>query len=459
MAGNLTQFQWVPPPIEVWNLTKSCSAYARFVSPIFRRSDKIDVPDVCVFDVYSLYEYVASSLPSTFQESDQNFTTTQTATWYLSVCERPANGTWSDRCQEDDACRIALAFQDEIRSMMYQDGSDEGACLEELRSSLDVKGNADMAGIGVSRMIRLQLEQNLTSGQVMASFCIEAFLIISFIIAYAISLLRRNRAPPSRGMKITDAFRAVLPNFYLSSVLFSLGIIVAALKTSVEALRGGQADQLARWRKAESNYSPYDAQLAAMASLFSSLPPFMAGILLRQLSRRGSMLNAIMLSFLAVIPIPLVVIHVSIGSENRPNGGSATYLFDRLLYRDAPVIQLYALAASFSLALAMLIGWIVLICYRKRCGSPRVPSGHSTCILVSTGLFQVVLLAVMIIALVIFFSIRAELINAGDNSQLDWSFGQILALTTWIPVVIDFIYIMCGKYQPLGPILLSTGTD
>lgn len=93
----------------------------------------------------------------------------------------------------------------------------------------------------------------------MTSFCIQAFLVIVFLTASAVTHLRRNRAPRNRGERFLDALRAVLPTFYWSSVLLSLGITVASLKaraleatrraaTAYEATRYGE---LSNWRVGE----------------------------------------------------------------------------------------------------------------------------------------------------------------------------------------------------------------
>lgn len=287
----------------------------------------------------------------------------------------------------------------------------------------------------------------------MLSFCIEAFLIIAFLTSHTAARLRRNTVPLSRGEKISDAFRAVLPTFYWSSVLLSLGITVASLKASVEASRGGKDAQLESWRKGEAVYSPYDTQLAAMASLFSALPPFMAGILLQQRSRRRRLLNAMILSILEILPMSLIIMWSRAGSPW--GGGSGANLVIDLLFNDMMVLTIYALTAFSLLGSTMFIGCIVLLCRCNRYGlAAKVPPRRSTCIEVSTGLVQVVLLATMISALVLFFFIRAKIIGSGDNSQMEWSFGQVLALTTWIPVVVDFVYTLCGKFSTSGLILL-----
>lgn len=406
--------------------------------------------DMCAIDVVTLHEYVASSLPSTFQESDKSFTSQRTAMWYLSVCENPASETWFSQCQEDHYCQTALDFQNNISSMMSEARGGAGDCLKELRSSLDVKGNADMAGIGVSKVLSVHFKRHLSSGQVMVSFCIEAFLIIAFLTAYAIAYLRRNRTQPSRE-KITDAFRAVLPTFYWNSVLLSLGIIVASLKASAEASRGGQFEQLSRWSKGDSIYSPYDMQLAAMASFLSALPPFMAGIMLRQSTRRRRLVNAIILPILVLLLIPVIVI--SIISQKDASNVAGQIIDVRL--SETLIVKANALTGFCALFLVMLISWIVLRCRRsKKSGSSQVPSRHSIRMVVFTALVQVVLLAMMIGVLILFFFTRAKIIDAGDDSQLEWSFGQVLVLTTWIPVMVDFFYTICGKFHSLGTILL-----
>lgn len=439
MVGNLTELQWVPPPIGTWNLTHDCSSHARFVSTILRKSP-LEGSDMCAFDVDALYEYVASSLPSTFQDSAENFTRTRIAIWYLSVCESSLNETHPSQCYGDDSCLTALDFRNSIFAMIRDPQLSAGECLREVLSSLDVKGNADMAGIGVSRVTSTQLQQHLRSAQVMTSFCIEAFLIIMLLMAAAAAQIRQNRAPHSRRDKISDAFRAILPTFYWSSVILSLGITVASLKASFEAAEGGRIEQLMKWKEGESIYSPYDTQLAVMASLFRAFPPLVAGIMLRQSSQRRCLLNIIILSFLEILPTLLVITFIS---------GNFQWVYDSQSI-GIPYVGLYAITAVAFLFPMILMGWIVLLCRRKK-SAAKFPSHPSTCIVVSTWVVQVILLALMISALIILFLVRAKIIDAGDDSQLEWSFGQVLALTTWIPIVVDFIYTICGKPHTPSP--------
>lgn len=283
----------------------------------------------------------------------------------------------------------------------------------------------------------------------MASFCIEAFLIIAFLTAYNVAHLSLNRELSSRTKKILDAFGAVLPTFYWSSVLLSLGIIVASLKVSSEATAGGSADQLKKWRKGESSYSPYDRQLVALASFLSALPPFMAWIMLRQSSRRRRLLNTLILPFIGIPVIPLVIMS-AISDPEWLFDNAAGQVVDLWLY-DMEAMKISSYTAIASLSLSVLIGLIVFLSHRKKTRSAKVSSRHSTCKMIFTGLVQVVLLAIMIGALIVFFFFRTKIIDAGDTSQLEWSFGQVLALTTWIPVVVDFVYSLRGQFHTPTP--------
>lgn len=421
---------------------------------MLRKSEPTTV-DMCAFDVYALHEYVDSSLPSTFLRSDENFTSSHTAIWYLSVCDEDLTAkTWSSPCHDDHSCDTAIDFLNNTISMIFQALQGQGVCLKELRSSLNVQGNADTAGIGVSRVTPSQLQQHLKSAQVMTSFCIEAFLVIAFLTASAVTHLRSKRAPRNRGETFLDALRAVLPTFFWSSVLLSLGIIVASIKARDDASGGlqtnpGQAhqwesDQLESWREGESIYSPYDRHLAAMASFLSALPPMMAGIMLLQSSRRRRLLIALIPASLAILLIPCAIMPIGWNYDFDRTAAGRVINFR---FSDTLALNLYAMIAFASLALLTAVVPIAWLSVHRKSGTAQMPSRPSTCTVIFTGLVQFFLLATMIGELILLFFIRAKIIDAGDSSQLEWSFGQVLALTTWIPVAVEFVYTICGKFH------------
>lgn len=182
----------------------------------------------------------------------------------------------------------------------------------------------------------------------------------------------------------------------------------------------------------------------------------MVSIMLGQSSRRRGLLNALIPPLLALLLLPHAIMPVT-----------WNYDFDRIAagqvinFRFYDTLQMnYAAMTAFS-GLALFISgvpvaeWLAGCRVRKVFGTAQMPTRHSTCKMIFTGLVQVVLLATMIGELILFFFIRAKIIDAGDDSQLEWSFGQVLALTTWIPIAVDFIYTMCGKFHTPGLIQLG----
>lgn len=56
---------------------------------------------------------------------------------------------------------------------------------------------------------------------------------------------------------------------------------------------------------------------------------------------------------------------------------------------------------------------------------------------------------VAIVTLALFFEQRASLRKAAgtqDDKEQKWGFGQILALETWAPVLVQFVYTVFGEF-------------
>ncbi|KAK2764837.1 hypothetical protein CKAH01_15718 [Colletotrichum kahawae] len=104
---------------------------------------------------------------------------------------------------------------------------------------------------------------------------------------------------------------AILPTFYYSSVLLSLGIVIASLKFMISNVEFAQEDRLLQWQRGESTYSPYDIRLATIASLFSTLPPLMAGFMLRMHSERRRLFNVAILRFLGMLLLTVTIMAFS----------------------------------------------------------------------------------------------------------------------------------------------------
>ena len=84
---------------------------------------------------------------------------------------------------------------------------------------------------------------------------------------------------------------------------------------------------------------------------------------------------------------------------------------------------------------------------------PRVQKLKAKAITLAPYLLALVGLIGMwaVLALLICVRYWAKPNGGGDDDQRpEWTTGQILAVTTWMPVVVEFLYILCCKPRPLG---------
>ncbi|KAF6832874.1 hypothetical protein CMUS01_06746 [Colletotrichum musicola] len=398
--SNLTR--WAPPPIETWDLRADCVLYAEVASSIWKSAAN----DTCSLDVDALHDYVLSSLPTNISRPARQ----QTALWYLATCDK-VDGDRSGREQT-----AALDFRFKVLSMPIH-----GHCDKELRSAFDIKGNADIAGAGV-----------------VASLCIESLLVTAFVVVWALRPARpRGRQYKHRSAErraVEGAFEAVLPTFYWSSAVLSLGIISGAL---IAAAPTYKRDQVMRWKQRRAPYNLYDAHLAATAASFSLLPPSIAGLILQQTSgRHRRLLNAAVMPILAVLFVPLC--YLTLTAKHTGIEGIVVMAYIR---RTMSLVEDYT-----AIAIAMTLT-ILTIC-ESLAGVVAWKGRRAKALIYVVLAF---LLATLWTTLALLFVARNVVIefSGGDDPQSEWGFGQVLALTTWIPVVIDFFYTLSGLERHL----------
>lgn len=144
MSRNITSLWWPNPPrIDLlWNVTTDCLLFGDFAHSIVRTSPDLDF---CAVNINALVSLAKSSvLASHPRLREYNIgTPLQIASWYLAGCGLNAS---DPTC--DTTCLSALNFRDQVRAEL--DKSTNMTCIGELRSSLGIKGNADIAGVGVS---------------------------------------------------------------------------------------------------------------------------------------------------------------------------------------------------------------------------------------------------------------------------------------------------------------------
>ncbi|KAK1464082.1 hypothetical protein CMEL01_12843 [Colletotrichum melonis] len=469
---------WTPPPGFEVKFADNCVLFGNFVHSIIRTSPTLDY---CAIDINALYSLVTFSLPSNLTGVPE---IQQVASWYLTGCGPDAN---YENCF-DDTCLGAVNLKEAVRSEI--NNSANMTCIGELRSSLGIQGNADIAGIGV-----------------MVTFCIEAWLVAGFLAAKIAKYARGDKSKLPDWLdtvyrNLADAFEVILPAFYWSSVLLSLGIVAASVLTAAAASGNGQDKQLEQWRAGE-DYTVYDSQLSALASLFSIQATFMASLMLQEHGRRLHLLNLAIIPVLAILGVLLLALL----------GLTVWYVAN--LPRDVNRLLQGTLRSNQTVRVFLLVSISVTVFMMAMCGltaalaaymsrakkdqtkqlSPqsmeegRRPSaetieegqplktrdteegGLSSAekateqakglsarqreLLDSllTAEFRIVLalmMGMMLATLGMFFEFRRQTINSGaaGDPQLEWSFGQIVVLTTWIPVILHFWYTLAVGIIP-----------
>lgn len=296
----------------------------------------------------------------------------------------------------------------------------------------------------------------------MIAYFIEGALVTMFVAAQVVEIFRhRSRTsssgPQNRLRSIMDSFRASLSTFFWASVLLCLGIMAASLNSLAASSEANIEDQISKWKQG-GTFATYDAYLAVMASACCSFPVFLSGLLLQTRGRRRRLLNGAIMVSIGVLLIAIWALFLQ--STNNRAVALRQLLSTRLVpIFDSNELRLgpfsYALLTGivlFScLGFAGLMTLIVAICFSdSRYPTKRVlPQGYMIFI---SLVVQTILLGVMWSTLAQFWRLRQYIIRTtGDGSPLtEWSFGQILALTTWIPVFIDFFHTLFCRL----PILL-----
>ncbi|KAK1532269.1 uncharacterized protein CCOS01_04252 [Colletotrichum costaricense] len=477
MSSNMTLPWWASLPNLTWNVTANCSSLGNFANSIIRTSPKLDY---CNVHINALSNLVQSSFKTNSTGELGYGTPQQIASWYLSACgcvSKIANAT----C-DVETTSSALDFIDAVQLELEK--SANTTCIDELRWSLGIQGNADIAGVGV-----------------MVTFCIEAWLIIAFYVAKVVEYYAGNRIlkaleePKDRVpdwrmstyRSLMSAFKETLETFYSSSVFLSLGLVTASIHTAAAASGNGQDRQVERWMAGE-DLTVYDSQLSALASLFSIQVTFMASLMLQEAARRRGLViltTVAVLALLGVLLVTLVSLIVwqtvqlpkvveqllqdtlqitymkkgTAGKEvpSTPEAGESDPDSDPRSEEDGlssnrtggqkkqPPTQIIG-DKEHQTSQNVGVGGSSLgqtSGKREQSTPSKAAKGEQPPAQLLAAEFRVVqtiLMGMMLATLGIFFDFREQTINSGaaGDPQLEWSFGQIVVLTTWIPVILIF---------------------
>ena len=290
------------------------------------------------------------------------------------------------------------------------------------------------------------------------------FIFLSLVKIQALKRLRQY----SRYEKWIDAFNGSVSTFVDTALLFSISMLVAATYRHASSLI-----------HPDKTNSIYGLMNSTYLSAFSIFPPLLLQTLAKDLRRRRIRLTL----WFVVIILALSVAGIYYKLTRSPDR------LEHLLFRDAGLTQLIWLTTCAPLAmdelgtvltvaqvlLGLNISWWIycaamgLVHYRREPGteksSPRIKTsrllaqwkkflGKSKRLRRFQDMAHIWIpfvngfaCCVMMWALLgPYTAFRKSVFDTMGDSNLDnsWSFGQVLALLTWVPVVIDFVTIrMC----------------
>lgn len=320
----------------------------------------------------------------------------------------------------------------------------QSVCYDEFCAAIGFQGNADLAGNGV-----------------MIAYGIEAGLVSLFLVAMVMDQLRQRRSPrvsaaepkvpdTSPTARILDAFRGGITNFWSSAAVVSLAMLVISLRMTARA-KVHLESAITAWRSG-SAVSAYDTQLATVASSFSIFPVFILSLLIENRRRRRwlkyfvqSILYALVLAQIHIgTKLTALSVASTLSSLGRACNPSAV---DKMFRKyGSPVFYiLIALPAS----LVIISAATVLRSRLQRGSQPPTLTSHRLTVHFSqwyiTSLKVFVCVACFTLmwasfALLVFMRNTIVATAGHDDPALEWGFGQLLALATWIPVFVEWFY-------------------
>ncbi|KAK4111074.1 hypothetical protein N656DRAFT_799374 [Canariomyces notabilis] len=336
-----------------------------------------------------------------FGASTENWSDGQLVHWFQDT-QAEAERRYSTQPGSPD---LGIFFNEYIKPAV--DGCSASVCR-----SLGWQGNTDLAGIGV-----------------FSSYCIEAALATIYLV-----VLLANRFKIWKKGRVLDSFLGTVSDLVQGVFVFSVAIMIASLHSIVKVL-----DQ--------SDYSvtTYEIVTAMLVTIFSVCP----ATLLYAIGGNSKGPKPILRPILLVIWILMLAV-VNLGRTTDPSRQAlAANTIGHPFEVYCQVIGSAPLEAARIFAVAAAEGG-------------KEEDGRAWRVIVS-----VLACLVMWFFLGLFAAMRATIIDvAGDSDKSnEWSFGQIVALASWAPVVLNFFYLLFlgvekgqGSKLPHGYTITSSDT-
>ncbi|GAB1312800.1 hypothetical protein MFIFM68171_03010 [Madurella fahalii] len=287
-------------------------------------------------------------------------------------------------------------------------------CGASVCRSLGWTGNSDLAGIGV-----------------FSSYYIEAILVTLYLVVLLARRFRIWKGTSGLSRLIMMPFLATVGDLVQSVFIFAIAIICASLNSILRAI--------------EDDYSvtTYEVVTAVLVTVFAVCP----ATLLYSVGGDSKGPKPLLRGVLFAVWVLMLAV-VNLGRTTDPSreafqSGTIGHPFELYcqVIGDGPLeaVRIFAVVSAGLGAL-----WILYILYRKCRTSDPDAAKDKKDITISQVIISILACLVMWFFLGLFTAMRARIIEvAGDSdSSNEWGFGQVVALATWAPVILNFCYIM-----------------
>ncbi|KAK3313671.1 hypothetical protein B0H66DRAFT_643180 [Apodospora peruviana] len=432
---------WAPPPGGL-DYTRDCSALARFISDVTAASN-------------SRSWTVSWAWTSTTLEAIEDMVRGALPPDYTY----PGSTRWDK--QPDTELILTWFVSDGVNNTFKVTNAEtwKPRCEEEVCSVIGFNGNSDLIGEGV-----------------IISYLIEAIMVTMYCLAAAAFMwlgpsTRRRRqspahpAPPTRRTRSSEwnarssleralfAFRGTITDFKRSAAILALAMSIAGFVVILDPAP-----------------TPFERTIATMVSLFAVFAVMVLSVLETWTTRRRSKLSAALCAFfLALIGSEMIVCKVIDGQRDGSESpqfsygareclGDVRFLMSRL-NKAVMFLGIIFLVVMVVGVLVWTINQVLSSRETKRPAFSRPqhsvmvrsdsgPSRVESALLRITrfmhgrgaGIAAMVLsLCIMYFALVLTVLIKSLLRYSTGSQQ--WTFGQVLAVGTWAPVLAEWFYL------------------
>ncbi|KAI5925469.1 hypothetical protein F4810DRAFT_52052 [Camillea tinctor] len=404
---------WLAPPFASLNIEANCTAATDWLAA---RIEQIAGGDPYRDGtLYTGIAYLNSAIPATWTPKP---TSADLAAWYIDVWAGSEYGV-------DEALDGA---RDRATQFAYF------GCGGMVCGKLDWQGDDNVSGIGM-----------------MVSYYLAAALATVYFLVLVPSRLGYYRSLPTRSPRLVDAFRESANTFLDTALIFAVAMLGAAVVRYARVLR-----------RREEDYSAYALLGSTAMSAFSIFPAVMLQAVADGL--RGRFLRQFLWALVIGLTVAVEGMYAHlIPHDPRYDGGAVYQLFEELhqysqyvwlVVCEANTLRGY-LRDAITVAhvtLGISVVWWLYYVVSSLAGAETRAKVHRLKVWelwarsrpwlrVAGGVMS---FGSMWALIIVFSQYRSEVMGLSGRSNEDdrWTFGQVLSLATWCPVMVDYVAVL-----------------